>query len=939
MEVGRLLERERELAQLEDLAAQVVDGEGQTVVIQGRPGVGKSSLIGAVHGIAARHPAIDTTTFACGELEQELAWAAVTGLLARPLAALSEPVREDVLSGPAALARSLFERPADVPVRAADGYGVIHSLFALVVALAARGPLVLLLDDTHWADRSSLQFLAYLQRRLAAHPVGLVLAMRPPELAVEADLLQRLLDGPSTTVQTPADLDVPSVTQIVHAEGFAQAGPGFCHACWQVTAGNPFYLRELLRDLRADGVDPELGAEELLRIPPPSVARSVLTRLGRLPAEHAADLARSAAVIGDGATLRHAAAMAEISPEAAADALDALTAAELLGPGEPLHFVHPLVRAAIYADIPAARRALRHARAAELLASDHAPAEHIALHLLHSPRAASADTVAVLRTAAARAAGTGAPDAAVRFLRRALDEPPAPADRADVLRELAAQETAVGAPEVVAHLTEALELTDEPEPRAQLYLMLGWAEHQAGRFGRAADAFEAGIALAADPDLVHELDAGFLMSATLVAARAPGAQRRLQALEALPAAAQDAHHRQVLAQVLFSRTVTVTPRESIIELALRLWDEGRMLSEDGPGSEALWHVIGALSWADAYEQSLDVIAQVIERCDAQGLALGRAQACYARSWPHLWMARTDAAAQDARTAIEIWQGGLERYMPAAIYYLGLAELDRGDAAAARAALALAGPAERWEGTGMLPFLIALEGHLLADAGRPAEAAERHLACGRTIEALMVVSPVVFAWRSHAALGLQLSGEPGRARELIDTELEMARSCGGPRPIGISLRASGLCRGGDAGLAELRESVAVLEGSAADRELALTLTALGAALRRQGQRRAARAPLERALTLLQGSGAHGLIAKADTELRAAGGRGAPRAESGAAALTASERRVAELAVAGHTNRHIAALLQISVKAVEWHLHQTYGKLAIGGRRQLASALER
>ena len=622
MQSGRLLERERELAQFEDLAAAVAGGSGETVIIEGRPGVGKSTLLAAARRLAERHPALRTTAFTCGELEQGLAWAGVTGLLARPLAELDCAEREAIMAGPAAPARRLFERPADAPAQAGDTYGVIHGLFELVAALGARRPLLLLLDDAHWADRPTLQFLTYLQRRLSDHPVGLAIATRPPERAAEGDLLQRIAGGPGTTVQTLSDLAVPSVTEIVHAEGFADAGPGFCQACWQVTAGNPFYLHELLRELRADRVNPEVGAEELIRIPPSSVARSVLVRLGRLPMAHAADLARAAAVLGDGATLRQAAAMAEIDVEAAADALDALTGAELFRAGEPLQFVHPLVRAAVYSDIPAARRALRHGRAAELLSDDHAPAEHVALHLLHAPRAAAAETVRILREAARRAVATGAPEAAVRFLRRALEEPPALPLRAEVLRELAAQETAIGAPEVVAHLTEALELTEDSESRAQLYLMLGWAEHQGGRFARAADAFEAGRRLTDSSDLGHELDAGFLMSATLVSSRAREAQARLEAMETMPGSAQETHHRQVLAQVLFSRTVTGSPRESIIELALRLWDGGRMLSEDGPGSEALWHVIGALSWADAYEESLGVIEAVIARCDARGVRAG-----------------------------------------------------------------------------------------------------------------------------------------------------------------------------------------------------------------------------------------------------------------------------------------------------------------------------
>ncbi len=146
-----------------------------------------------------------------------------------------------------------------------------------------------------------------------------------------------------------------SVAVLVREQAFPKAGETFCRACWQVTAGNPFFLHELLLELREDRVDPDASPEELSRITPPFVLRSVLVRLGRIHAPYATRLANATAILGDGATLRHAAALAEIDPEAAVDALDALAAAELLAPGEPLRFVHPLVRGAVYADFrPAA---------------------------------------------------------------------------------------------------------------------------------------------------------------------------------------------------------------------------------------------------------------------------------------------------------------------------------------------------------------------------------------------------------------------------------------------------------------------------------------------------------------------------------------------------------------------------------------------------------
>lgn len=660
MSPGQLLERESELSELEDLAAEVLAGSGRTIVVEGRPGVGKSTLITEGLSLAARHPALRTVSFRCGELEQELSWAAVTGLLGRLVADRDDAAADRLFTGAAAPARRLFTDPARADAAEADGYGMIHALLTLVAALAADAPLLVLLDDAHWADRPSLQFLAYLQRRLADLAVGLVVAMRPPQVGVEPDLLERIATGPDTRIQSLLPLGADSVTALVHAQGFPQAGPGFCQACWEVTAGNPFYLHELLLELREDGVDPGAGTAELMRFPPPSVMRSVLVRLGRLHSPRAGDLARATA------------------------------------------------------------------------------------------------TVACSRI------------------------------------------------------------------RAQTPRRCGmWS----------------------------------------------------------------------------GRSVGPTPTR-------RRW---RSSSGCSPRPHpAAW------PWP------------------------GR-RPCYARSRPHYWMARVDDAARDARTAIEIWQGGLERYLPAAIYYLGLAELERGDQSAAAAALALAEPAERWQGTGMLPFLIGLEGHLHLHAGRLVQAAATQLACGEALNALLVTSPAVMAWRSQAALALRLNGERARARELLDDELQRALATGGPRPIGVALRVSGLCRGGSAGVAQLRESVTALDGSGVDLEFARSLVELGAAVCRQGQPRAARPHLERALEILDGSGSRVAARRADTELRAAGGRGRAQALSGAPALTASERRVAELAADGHTNRHIAALLQISVKAVEWHLHQSYRKLDIDGRRQLADAL--
>jgi DNA-binding CsgD family transcriptional regulator len=176
-----------------------------------------------------------------------------------------------------------------------------------------------------------------------------------------------------------------------------------------------------------------------------------------------------------------------------------------------------------------------------------------------------------------------------------------------------------------------------------------------------------------------------------------------------------------------------------------------------------------------------------------------------------------------------------------------------------------------------------------------------------------------------------------ARQLADAELADVRVFGAPRALGIALRTAGLARGGPEGLTLLQESVAVLDSSPALLERARSLAELGGALRRSGQRAAARDPLARALELAARCGARPLAARARDELSAAGARPRRPWRTGANALTPSELRVARLAAAGRSNREIAGELYVTLKAIEGHLAHVYAKLGIEGRDQLPQAL--
>ena len=210
------------------------------------------------------------------------------------------------------------------------------------------------------------------------------------------------------------------------------------------------------------------------------------------------------------------------------------------------------------------------------------------------------------------------------------------------------------------------------------------------------------------------------------------------------------------------------------------------------------------------------------------------------------------------------------------------------------------------------------------------AGERELAWGAR-------NPCITPWRSSAALVHARLGEQEEARRLADEEVEIARGFGAPRCLGVALRAAGLVHDGERSLELLREAVAVLATSASDLEHARALIDLGAALRRSGERVEARDLLRAGQDLAARCEATRLSELAYEELLASGARPRRTATTGAESLTPSERRVAEMAAQGLTNRDIAQALFVTEKTVETHLGHVYAKLDLRSRTQLAAAM--
>ena len=235
-----------------------------------------------------------------------------------------------------------------------------------------------------------------------------------------------------------------------------------------------------------------------------------------------------------------------------------------------------------------------------------------------------------------------------------------------------------------------------------------------------------------------------------------------------------------------------------------------------------------------------------------------------------------------------------------------------------------------------PFLM--RANLRFAQGRTREGLKDALTAGdRELSSGIAGRSARIPWRSMAATAYMALDQREEALPLAREELATSREYGAPRQLGIALRAAGLVEGGATGMKLLRESIDVLSGSPARLELARSLTDHGAALRRARQPTEAREPLRRGLELALRCGSSAVAERARAELLAAGGRPRRVELSGPSSLTASERRVAEMAARGMTNRQIAQAQFVSMRTVETHLGHIYQKLDLSSRKGLADAL--
>jgi DNA-binding CsgD family transcriptional regulator/energy-coupling factor transporter ATP-binding protein EcfA2 len=938
-----LLEREEELVGLRSAAEHVaVHHRGQLVSIVGPAGAGKSTLLEAAAGIA-RSAGLEVLSARATELESDFAFGIVLQLFERFVAATGSGQRATLFAGAAALSRPLFADSGAHRAREDEGHALSHGVYWLAGNIAWNraaeppGGLALLIDDLPLADRASLRTLSYLARRLDDLPVLVVGTARVAGAAASHETAGELLQHPQARRLHPAPLSPAAVARLVRTALGADAEESFCAACARATLGNPFLLHELLAQLQADGVTPSAAVSEVVgQLAPEVVQRSVLRRLAQLTPE-AKRLAQAAAVLGDRCKPLMAAALSGLSTEDAMRSADLLRHAEILRECDAMVFSHPLVRAAIESEMPPGERGLAHGRAADLLTERTAVPEKIAVHLLHAPAGDDLGRVRILRRAAERARTRGAQDSAARYLARALEEEPPAPERAELLVQLGEAELACGRPAAIDRLREALTLISEPAERARLWGTLGEALVATGEHVEACGALEQAMSELNDGDdhLCRELRAKFVMIALLSPELLERGIARLERVLESSSGDELPAERVVLAQLAAQRAMGGSPAAETRLLAERAWGDGALLELEGPQGIAWSLVTGALTMAGCYGASVTVSSAVAEEARRRGAPLAAATAAFCRSGPRHRMGQLEEAIADCRQALSARELGWAAYVGAASAVLGLALIDSGELDQAGEVLGLLDD-QRFAASSERAPLLDARGWLRLAQNRPAEALVDFQESEQITETFGMRLGFSF-WRGGTALAAWQTGDRETALATIEADLDLARAIEAPALIGRALRVKGVVVGGEQGIALLEESSQMLAGSEAALEHVAALVDLGASMRRAGMRAQARDPLHRAVGKADQLGARALGRRAREELRAAGGRLRSGPSSGRDVLTPGERRVAELAALGHTNREIAQALFVTQKAVEWHLANAYRKLEIRSRRELAERL--
>ncbi|GAB2904509.1 helix-turn-helix transcriptional regulator [Streptomyces heilongjiangensis] len=986
-----LLERQNELRVAVEALRLTARGSGSLVVIAGPPGIGRSALLAEIGELAARsaggpagapRPLVMRAYAAPAERDLPLG---VARQLLEPVVSSGAFVTRWG-SGPARPALAFLQGHPESPRQ--HSATTPQALLSLVEHISQDRMAVLLVDDLHWADEATLDWLDHLARQVAHRRILVVATVCEGEHPAGPPG-DRVLGAVEHTLR-PAPLGASSVEALVLERLGATPDPEFAAACLSASRGNPLHLVSLLQECRARGVAPVAAdAERAAALVPPVLRRRLLLCLRGQPLSVLA-VARALLVLGDDADPAAVGELAGLDPVERDDSLWRLRRLNLITREDRPRLAHRVVHEVVEEATAPGERDRLHQRAAALLRYRGGTPEQVAAHLLATTAHLDKDAVAALREAAGAAVRRGDPETAARYLRAALrDALPHTEERAGLLVELAAVERSFAPSVAIRHVAQAFPLLPGPVARAQALTTLtpvvpgvtllslddllrrtarelggpgapardagdvhgawggeaaGTAEDVGGPGGHGVSGgvgVQEGVRYAevsagpgADgvtgPDdresLVLRLEARLRHLGENDPAVLASAGERLAGLGE-PPALDCGGRRELLVSLLHATTVSGTRTAATVAALAR-----RVLDHEPARAAHVHTVLPLMVPVLVTADSLDGVSPWLDTAlaDAERRG-GRLEESVIRSEQALvllargrWAAARERAVQACSLV-----GPKDLSTLSALATVMVALRTRAPELADALPERLRGVHENGELTGLL---MLVRGAAAEQRGEPHRAVEHFLDARYALERAGWRNPAVAPSAYWLARALHRTGATERAEQMSGQHLELARAWGAPAGLGRALALHATVTGRGTAPRLLREAAGVLEDSADLHTRATVLLRLAEAV---GARQAAEAEdaLRRSYALAVECGATAVAVRAQELLGATAVRAAGRSTQ----LTPAERMVARMAVQGLTNQAIADALGVSRRAVEKHLTSCYRKTSASGRAGLATVL--
>ena len=955
-----LVGRASEVDSVDRLLAQVGGGESAALELVGEPGIGKTRLLAE---LAARADARGYLVLSgrAGELELDLPFWVFVDALDEYVHGL-DPQRLDGLDGDVrAELATVFPSLASLAIgrRTAiqhERYRSHRAVCTLLETLAQTQPLVLVLDDVHWADSASVELLSALLHRPPAARVFIAMAVRPRQMGERLSSAVERAHRAGTIVRIELRALSPEDARELIGDRMDAT------SLYEDSGGNPFYLEQLARSASRSDMPAPPDEPALAGVDVPAAVAAALTEELALLSEQARLILEGAAVAGDPFDPELAAAAASTAEAPAIDALDELLRLDLVRPTDVprrFRFRHPLVRRAVYESMPGGWRLGAHERCADALTRRGSLTSAIAHHVERSARQGDEAAVALLREAGL-AAAPRAPASAARWFAAALRLLPAAAPGDRRVELLLARSEALAATgqlgESHAALLESMTIVPQEAESLRVRLTAACArvEHLLGRYNEAHAHLEAALAELRDPasaegvELMIELvgdslyrgdydamrtwagravDAAELLGdqallAAALAGRALASAVGGRAAEGLRYSADAAVLIDGLADDEIGGRLDALAHQATAEFYLenfagagshaeRALRIGRTIGK-GDLFPLIVPMLGGSLWvrgrmAEAGEVLDGAIAAARLVDNPQGLAWN----LFNRSYAGFAAGDIDLALATAVEAFDLAQQLDPGPVPAhAAVALAYARFETGHPErCAELLVEFAGGSElRLIGGGWRARYLELLTRAFLAAGRRDEA--EHAAAAAQVCAETVGLPMAGAMAALAAAALDLDdGEPSAAAE---------------RALSAAAALEEVGNVFDAATSRLIAGQALAEAAEPDR---------------------AAAELELAAAAFESFGSHRYRQQAERELRKLGRSVHRRTRpgkadgSGVESLTERELQIARLVVDRKTNPQIAAELFLSSKTVETHLRNTFRKLGVASRVEVARVVER